>query len=94
MNPPQDKMKKEIETMMDIYEIYELSEESGLQEQFEEDIKRLIKQAKSETLKKVFEGIENFDFEKLKRKYKPNMDVIKLIKEELKKELKELEKKE
>ena len=54
----------------------------------------MIKQAKSETLKKVFEGIENFDFEKLKRKYKPNMDVIKLIKEELKKELKELEKKE
>jgi hypothetical protein len=43
-----NKIKEEIERMMDVYEIYELSEESGLQDQFEVDINNLLKEERKQ----------------------------------------------
>jgi len=47
--------------------------------------------ARAEALAEVNGIVDKFDFEVVKEKYKPNMDLIKLIKEELKSKLKQLE---
>jgi len=52
-------LEKEIGRMMDIYEIYELSEESGLQDEFEKDIIKIYNNGRKESKKEFLELIKN-----------------------------------
>jgi len=100
MNPPQDNLKKEIEEMEThtLEEIYEMIDTLELTKLEKEEEKILAKGSfysgysleKSETLKKIFEIINDFNIEK----FNPDENILYVErewKEELTQKLKELE---